>query len=327
MQKSFQIGLGRARERAIVESLLKLEREPRSFQGLRFLYSPPGTIDLVKVEVQEPDGLGGTFKVQVVEGGEVYCGVEAAHLSIGGGRTPDEPLVKMMEKHGFDPEPYLRGEDYRTPPSKSRSVMGAPTCMSRSGSGILRGGLERGEGPGVREMAERRPSALGFGPVRAAAGGVDFNGRESGMGALERDNSGPFWTMGHGASGGRISAPVAQAAGRRVPGQMPRGFVMPPPEMARPPLYQRAYEQRPFVQPPAFQQVGSQQRGAAGPVEHSNFLGREQIPMQAEKGAGGILEYPQQYADYGEDFGPRFRAKRIRKGAIWVSGSGGKGIE
>jgi hypothetical protein len=62
--------------------------------------------------------------------------IEACHLMIGRGRQPGEPLMQMINWHGFKTEPYLHREKFRTPTSRSGSVLsGHRRDAGREGAG------------------------------------------------------------------------------------------------------------------------------------------------------------------------------------------------
>jgi hypothetical protein len=91
------------RERAIVESVIKLEEIPQALEGLQFWYRPPDRLDAVKVEFIGSGEEGGGSRVRRVGGEEIFDKVRPDQLSIGRGRKVDEPLMRLLDRHGFDP--------------------------------------------------------------------------------------------------------------------------------------------------------------------------------------------------------------------------------
>jgi hypothetical protein len=165
--------MGVAKERAMIQSIARLEQDPRVLVGLRFLYRAPGTVNLVKIEVTEVDENKGRLKVRTVEGREIFEDVESGQLRVGRGRNAGEPLMQLINKHGFDPEPYLQEKEFRTPPSRSLSVNSSPISRGR--------GLFKDNLGGFRPVGERL-SAPRVGQHKAAAEPVENlgirNGRE-----------------------------------------------------------------------------------------------------------------------------------------------------
>jgi hypothetical protein len=205
-----------SRERAIIQSILRLENDPQAFVGLQFLYRYPRSADSARVEVTRVDAQGETFAVRRVDDGRTVEGVEPAQLSIGRGRTADKPLIRLMGKHGFDPDPYLQPvEEFRTPPSGTRSATG-------SRKEDARGAEEEG---GFRSFRRRSPAvsaSLGRGGSDQAQSELRSQGRDW----VPRAGQSPFEDAGRAGYGGMHQAPFAPAPIRRVQEQMPPGFGM-----------------------------------------------------------------------------------------------------
>lgn len=117
---------GPPRERAILQSLLKIEGDPRVLIGMQFQYRPPRKLDQERVEVRVLDETGEMFTVKQVGGDEVYEREELGQLSIGKGRKANEPLIEMISQHGFDPGPFMQREESRIPTGRSGSVSSSP---------------------------------------------------------------------------------------------------------------------------------------------------------------------------------------------------------
>jgi hypothetical protein len=150
------------RERAIIQSVLKLEGEPRFLVGMPFFCRPPGKVDLEKVEViAEADSEKGV-KVRRVNGDEEFDEVEACQLTIGRGRLAGEPLMQLLNRHGFETEPYLQREEFRTPASRSGSASSAQR----------RGGVQDEGAGGFRPATVATPVSQGLGLDRAASAQV-----------------------------------------------------------------------------------------------------------------------------------------------------------
>jgi hypothetical protein len=96
-----------ARKKAVIQSLLRLEGDPQILVGMQFMFRMPDRLDLERVEVLEVGEGGETVTVKRVSGEDVFEGVRVGQLSIGRGRTSGEPLIELMNRHGFDPGPYL----------------------------------------------------------------------------------------------------------------------------------------------------------------------------------------------------------------------------
>jgi hypothetical protein len=114
------------REKAILQSLLKIVEDPRVFVGMQFMYRPPRKLDQERVEIRELEESGEMFTVKRVDGDDVYEEVGLDQLRIGRGRAEGEPLMDLLSQHGFDPTPYLQREEFRTPTGRSGSVPSSP---------------------------------------------------------------------------------------------------------------------------------------------------------------------------------------------------------
>jgi hypothetical protein len=81
------------RERAIIQSVLKIEGEPKALIGMHFFYRPPEKVDLKRREVTAEAQSGRGFEVKRVNGDEEFDDKEACQLTIGKGRLAGEPLM------------------------------------------------------------------------------------------------------------------------------------------------------------------------------------------------------------------------------------------
>jgi hypothetical protein len=97
-----------SREKAIIQSLVRIEGDPQILVGMQFRFRIPDQLEYEKVEVLEVGDSSEELTVKRVSGEEIYEGVRIGQLSIGRERTSGEPLLELMAKHGFDPGPILR---------------------------------------------------------------------------------------------------------------------------------------------------------------------------------------------------------------------------
>jgi hypothetical protein len=132
--------LSDTRERAIIQSVLKIEGNPQAFVGLQFQCRLPGKVGLERVEIIEAGEGGKGFRAKSVEGDEIYEGIEACQLTIGRGKQPGELLRRMLHQHGFETEPYLLRDEFRTPTSQSGSLSSGHRreAAGREGAGGFR---------------------------------------------------------------------------------------------------------------------------------------------------------------------------------------------
>jgi hypothetical protein len=64
--------LSDTRERAIIQSILKIEGSPQAFIGLQFQYRPPGKVGLERVEIIKTEEGGKGFRAKRVDEDETY---------------------------------------------------------------------------------------------------------------------------------------------------------------------------------------------------------------------------------------------------------------
>jgi hypothetical protein len=144
----------------------------------------------------------GGFQVRRVGGEEIFDKVRPDQLSIERGRRADEPLMRLLDKHGFDPQPYIQPEEFRTPASRSGSAS----------SGLRRDGAGRDNLMGFRPAREGTP-APGFARLRPGLGHGNQNlGKEASRWAQRRGFS-PYGQLDPEQFGGRRQSPFTPAAG------------------------------------------------------------------------------------------------------------------
>jgi hypothetical protein len=193
--------LADTRERAIIQSVLKIEGDPQAFVGLQFQCRPPGKVGVEKVEVIGAREGGKGFRVKRVEGDEIYEDVEACQLMIGRGRQAGEPLLQMLNRHGFEIEHYLLREEFRTPNSRIGSVS----------SGQRRDAVGREGMGGFCPLGVTSPGA-GVGQERDGDQPVHANTRGAEEEWFSRGGQTPFGQQGTGEMGFERASPFAPAA-------------------------------------------------------------------------------------------------------------------
>lgn len=189
------------RERAIIQSVLKIEGEPKALIGMQFFYRPPGKVDLERVEVIAEAESGRGFRVKRVNGDGEFDDVEACQLTIGKGRLAGKPLMQLLNRHGFETEPYLQRDEFRTPASRS----GSASSAQRRG-----GPIEEGTG-GFRPVRPATPVTQGLGPERVGSAQANYNVRGPGGEWAQRRGSTPFGYPDMGEGGVGRPTPYAPA--------------------------------------------------------------------------------------------------------------------
>jgi hypothetical protein len=162
--------LHETRERAMIQSILKIEGDPQALVGLQFWCRPPGKVELEKVEVVAEAESGKGFKVREVNGEAEFEEVDACQFRIGRGRQSGEPLMQLLNKHGFETEPYQQREEFRTPASRSGSVSSSQRRGGAAGEGVGGFRLPRAATPAPGLGIERAGSAQGNPNVRGVEG-------------------------------------------------------------------------------------------------------------------------------------------------------------
>jgi hypothetical protein len=159
-----------------------------------------GKADLERVEVLAEAESGKGFRVRRVNGDEEFDDVEACQLTIGRGRLAGEPLMQLINRHGFETEPYLQRDEFRTPASRSGSA---------SSARLRRGGAV-GEGAGgFRPTRVATPVSQGLGPERAGSAQANLNTRGAEGEWAQRRGSTPFGFPELGEAGAGRPAPYA----------------------------------------------------------------------------------------------------------------------
>jgi hypothetical protein len=181
---------GPPRERAILQSMMKIEGGPRVLVGMQFVYRPPRKLDQEKVEVREVDESGELFTVRQVGGEQNYEKVELGQLSIGRGRKANEPLIELIGQHGFDPGPFMQREEFRTPTGRSGSVSSSPRreLADRENAGSFR--PLKGATPLQGFAQERAETRQGVQEVRGMSGEGGLRARRTPFGEFEAVETG-----------------------------------------------------------------------------------------------------------------------------------------
>lgn len=273
-----------SREKAIIQSLLKIEGNPQILVGMQFLIRIPDRLELERVEVLEVGESGETLTVKRVGGEEIYEGVRIGQLSIKRGRTSGEPLIGLKIKHGFEPGPCLQRDEFRTSTGRSGSVSSSPRREGADRENAGGHGPLRGVTPHPGTSRGRTPTPLSPLHVRGVGSEGGIRGRGTAFGQFEAFDM-----------GGREAGPFAPAATRRRQVPLPGVYEASPQIPMEAGFHQFPGAQQGRVPPP--QQVGQ----AAGAI----LLGGQQGFLPANNffagqgfgGAGGFQAHNQMYGD------------------------------
>jgi hypothetical protein len=289
MQSVLPIG----REKAIIQSLLKIEGDPQILVGMQFIFCIPDRLDMENVEVLEVGESGEEVTVKRVGGEEIYERVRIGQLSIGKGRTSGEPLIELMGKHGFDPGPCLQRDEFRTPTGRSGSVSSSPRRHGADRENM--GGLGPFRGATPHPGSSRKRAATPLGP---------FNARGFGGEGGIRGRRTPFRQFEAPDLGARETGPFAPAAMRRRQASIPGEYVASLQIRMEEGFHPFPGVQQARVQPP--QQVGQM----AGPCplggQQGFPPGNDFFARQGIGGAGGVQALNQLYNEV--EAGGRIRA-------------------